>query len=156
MNPGGTVRDTTRDGGACRIAVVDGQGGGIGKSLVEKLRAQFGGRVFLLAFGTNALATSAMLRAGADEGATGENAIVRNAERVSLILGPIGIVVANAMLGELTPAMACAIGQSEAVKYLIPVSRCSVQVAGVENKTLPQHLDQVVGWVSAWMEDNRG
>lgn len=145
-------RDGKREAGLYRVAVVDGQGGGIGKSLVEKLRLQYGNRLSILALGTNALATSAMLRAGADEGATGENAIVRNAERVSLIVGPIGIVVANAMLGELTPAMACAIGQSDAMKYLIPVSRCSVQVAGVENKALPQHLDQVMDWISAWLE----
>lgn len=148
----GLNRDGKWDASLCRVAVIDGQGGGIGKSLVEKLRLQFGNRLSILALGTNALATSAMLRAGADEGATGENAIVRNAERVSLIVGPIGIVVANAMLGELTPAMACAIGQSDALKFLIPVSRCSVQIAGVESKSLPQHLDQVMEWISTWLE----
>lgn len=138
-------------GASCRVAVVDGQGGGIGKMLVERLQQQFSDRIHILALGTNALATSAMLRAGADEGATGENAIVRNAKRVEVILGPIGIVVSNAMLGELTPAMAGAIGESEAVKYLIPVSRCSVQIAGVESRSLPQFVDQVMAWFSVWL-----
>ena len=140
---------------ACRVAVIDGQGGGIGKMLVERLRLQFSDGIHLLVLGTNALATSAMLRAGADEGATGEHAIVRNASRVDVILGPIGIVVADAMLGELTPAMACAIGQSDAVKYLIPVSRCSVQIAGVQNRSLPQFVDQVMEWFSAWLAEEK-
>lgn len=134
-----------------RLAVIDGQGGGIGKALVERLRQQLGQQVHLLALGTNALATSAMLRAGADEGATGENAIVRNAARVEVIVGPIGIVVANAMLGELTPAMACAIGESPARKFLIPVSRCSVQVAGVETRSLPQSVEQVMEMVAEYL-----
>ena len=137
----------------CRVAVIDGQGGGIGKMLVERLRLQFSDSIHLLVLGTNALATSAMLRAGADEGATGEHAIVRNAPRVDVIFGPIGIVVADAMLGELTPAMACAIGRSDAVKQLIPVSRCSVQVAGVQPRPLPQLVDQVMEWFSGWLAE---
>jgi len=134
-----------------RIAVVDGQGGGIGKMLVERLREALPEQVEVLALGTNALATAAMLKAGAHQGATGENAILYNAPRVDAILGPIGIVVANAMLGELTPAMAGAIGASEARKYLVPVSRCSVQVAGVENRPVAQHVEQAVAWVAAML-----
>jgi NAD(P)-dependent dehydrogenase (short-subunit alcohol dehydrogenase family) len=137
-------------GTSLRLAVIDGQGGGIGKALVEKLRQRLVSQVHILALGTNALATSAMLRAGADEGATGENAIVRNASRVEVIVGPIGIVVANAMLGELTPAMACAVGESAAMKFLIPVSRCSVQIAGCETRALPQSVEQVVDMVEAY------
>ncbi len=130
-----------------RVAVVDGQGGGIGRALVERLRQALPG-LELVALGTNALATSAMIKAGANEGATGENAIVHQSTRVDAIVGPIGIVVANAMLGELTPLMARAIGESPVQKMLIPVSRCSVQIAGVEGRTLPQYLEQVVSWVS--------
>jgi NAD(P)-dependent dehydrogenase (short-subunit alcohol dehydrogenase family) len=102
-----------------KIAVVDGQGGGIGKALVEKLRIEFGNDIEITALGTNALATSLMLRAGADEGASGENAIVYNAGRVDVIIGPIGIIAADSMLGELTPAMAKAIAGSSAKKILI-------------------------------------
>lgn len=86
-----------------RIAVVDGQGGGMGKTLVERIRQTLGSQVEILALGTNALATAAMLKAGADEGATGENAIAVNASRVDYILGSVGILSANSMLGELTP-----------------------------------------------------
>ena len=132
-----------------RVAVVDGQGGGIGRMLVEKLRQMLPEQVEILALGTNALATAAMLKAGAQAGATGESAIVYNAHRVDAILGPIGIVVAHAMLGELTPAMACAIGGSDARKFLIPVSRCSVQVAGVETRPVASHVEQAVEWVAS-------
>ena len=138
-----------------RIAVVDGQGGGIGRALIEKLRQAFSDRIVLVALGTNSLATSAMLKAGADEGATGENAIAYNAICVDAILGPIGIVVANSMLGELTPLMAKAIGESPAPKFLIPVNRCNVHIAGIESRSLPQHVEQAVSWVADIMVSGR-
>jgi NAD(P)-dependent dehydrogenase (short-subunit alcohol dehydrogenase family) len=127
-----------------RIAVIDGQGGGIGKALVEKLRGEFGSDVEILALGTNALATSAMLKSGADEGATGENAIVYNADKIDIITGAIGIISANSMLGELTPAMAKAIAESSAPKVLIPMNRCNIQIAGVKGTALPQYIEDVV------------
>ena len=89
-----------------RIAVIDGQGGGIGKAIVEKLRKEMQEGIDIVALGTNSTATSIMIKAGANEGATGENAIVYNAPRVDVIVGAIGIIAANSMLGELTPAMA--------------------------------------------------
>ena len=127
-----------------RIAVIDGQGGGIGKAIVERLRKVFGDSVELLALGTNSLATALMLKAGANEGATGENAIVCNAAKVNLIIGPIGIVCANSLLGELTPLMAKAISESPAQKILIPLNRCNVMVAGVESKPLPHYIDDAI------------
>jgi len=127
-----------------RIAVIDGQGGGIGKALVEKIRSEFGAAVEILALGTNALATSAMLKSGADEGATGENAIVYNANKVDIITGAIGIISANSMLGELTPAMARAIAESSALKVLIPMNRCNIQIAGVKGTALPQYIEDAV------------
>ncbi|NLV35767.1 MAG: DUF3842 family protein [Clostridiaceae bacterium] len=130
-----------------RIAVVDGQGGGIGKAIVENLRAELGKSVEIIALGTNVLATSAMLKAGADEGATGENAIVFNSDKVQIIIGAIGIVAANSMMGELTPAMARAIAESPAKKMLIPTNRCNIQITGVKNTTLPQHIDEAVSLV---------
>lgn len=127
-----------------RIAVIDGQGGGIGRAIVEKLRKEFEDKLDILALGTNSLATSLMLKAGANEGATGENAIVYNASRVDIILGPIGIICANSMLGELTPKMAEAISESPAKKVLIPLNRCNVMVAGIENKPLPHYIDDAI------------
>ncbi|HNU79732.1 MAG TPA: DUF3842 family protein [Bacillota bacterium] len=127
-----------------RIAVIDGQGGGIGKAIVERFRQKLEDSVEIVALGTNSLATSLMLKAGADEGATGENAIIHNACRVDIILGPIGIISANSLLGELTPLMAKAIAESPAKKVLIPMSKCNVTVAGIETKPIPNYIDDAV------------
>lgn len=127
-----------------RLAVVDGQGGGIGKMVVEKIRQCFGDSVEILALGTNALATAAMLKAGAHEGATGENAIRFNAGKVSLIIGTIGIIAANAMMGELTPEMAKAIADSPAKKVMIPLNRCNLIVVGTRNEPLLHYIDEVL------------
>ena len=115
-----------------KIAVIDGQGGGIGSSLVAGLREHYGEKVEILAIGTNVQATSSMLKAGADLGATGENAIIVNAAKVDIIAGPIGIILANSMLGELTPAMAGAIGESSCEKILVPIQKCRITIAGTE------------------------
>ncbi len=130
-----------------KIAVVDGQGGGIGKLIVEKLRNAFGNEIAVLALGTNALATSLMLKAGANEGASGENAIVFNLPKVNVILGSVGIVCANSMLGELTPMMARAVSESPAIKVLIPLNRCNIQIAGTENQPLPHYIDDAINMV---------
>jgi 4-hydroxy-L-threonine phosphate dehydrogenase PdxA len=127
-----------------RIAVVDGQGGGIGRAIVDKLRKEFEDTIEIIALGTNSLATSLMLKVGANEGATGENAIVYNASKVDLILGPIGIVCANSLLGELSPQMAKAIAESPAKKILIPLNKCNVAVAGIESKPLPHYIDDAI------------
>ena len=127
-----------------RVAVVDGQGGGVGKALVEKLRQVFGKDLSIIALGTNSLATSLMLKAGADEGATGENAIVVNAARVDAILGAIGIISADSMLGELTPAMARAIAQSPARKVLVPLNRCQLHVVGLKNIPFAGYIEEAV------------
>ena len=126
------------------IIVIDGQGGGIGRAIVEKLRAALGNEMEIMALGTNALATAAMLRAGANDGATGENAIVRNAGKAEMIVGSIGIVAADSMHGELTPAMARAVTDSDAKKILIPLNRCNLFVAGVVGKPLPHYIDDAV------------
>ena len=127
------------------IAVVDGQGGGIGKSIVERLRTEFPkGKVRIIALGTNAVATGQMLKGGADDGATGENAIVHNMKQVDIVTGVIGILNANAMMGELTPAMAAAIGTSSAEKVLLPVNRCGIHVVRVEEAPLGRHIDNAV------------
>nr|WP_320145316.1 DUF3842 family protein [uncultured Anaeromusa sp.] len=128
-----------------RIAVIDGQGGGIGKIIVDRIRREFQEEMDVLALGTNALATAAMLKAGANEGATGENAIVRNVERVDLIVGPLSILLANAMLGELTPRMAEAIASARIPKIVLPLHRENVEVLGSSNEPLPHLVDALLG-----------
>ncbi|NLW02992.1 MAG: DUF3842 family protein [Clostridiaceae bacterium] len=125
-----------------RIAVVDGQGGGMGKVLVERIRATLGSQVEIIALGTNALATAAMLKAGADEGASGENAITVNASRVDYILGSVGIISANSMLGEMTPKMAVAIAESPARKILIPFNRCGLIIAGARDEPPVKYIEE--------------
>ena len=118
-----------------RIVVIDGQGGGFGRALIEKLRT--GGYTGeILAVGTNAAATSAMIKAGA----TGENAVIVNARRADVIAGPMGIVMANSMMGECSPAMALAVADSSARKVLIPVSKCGVQIGGLPELPLAEYI----------------
>lgn len=112
------------------ILVIDGQGGKLGRQLVEQI-AKAHPDVTLTAVGTNSLATGSMIKGGAKRAATGENAVIANSRRADIILGPIGIVLADALLGEISPAMAAAVGQSRAVKILIPMNRCETLVAGV-------------------------
>ncbi|MEW6726126.1 MAG: DUF3842 family protein [Bacillota bacterium] len=127
-----------------RIAVIDGQGGGIGKHITEKLRKALPENLEILALGTNALATSVMLKAGANEGASGENAVVYNASRVDVIVGPLGIIVPNAMLGEVTPGMAEAVAGSSAPKILLPLIRGTAELVGVCPEPLPHLVDDLV------------
>ena len=123
-----------------RILIIDGQGGGMGAQLAKLLLPKLPADCELLAVGTNVLATSAMLKAGAVRGATGENAVVYNAARADVLAGPIGIVLAGGMMGEFSPAMARAVAESPAQKVLVPVSRCGVQVAGLEAKPLGGYI----------------
>lgn len=127
-----------------KIAVVDGQGGGIGKHITEKLRRQLPDDTEIIALGTNALATAAMLKGGANEGATGENAIVCTAAKVDVIVGAISIIVANSMFGEVTPKMAEAIGGSGAKKVFLPVNRSNIDIVGVAAEPLPHQIDKLV------------
>ena len=125
------------------ILVMDAQGGGIGKQVVTAVRTRFPD-VTITAVGTNAAATTAMLRAGADEGATGENAVVVCCRRADVIIGPVGIVIADALLGEVTPRMAVAVGQSAAKRILIPVNHCTNFIAGVADLSVGRLVDSVV------------
>lgn len=125
--------------GKVMIAVVDGQGGGMGKALTERLRAEFPG-AHIRALGTNALATGAMLRAGADDGATGENALVCNLRLAELIVGPVGILMPNGLLGEVTASMAQAVGDSAAPKVLLPSSSCGIHLALEREPPVQQSL----------------
>lgn len=127
-----------------RIAVIDGQGGGIGKAIVEKLRQALPEDIEIIALGTNALAVALMMKAGANEGASGENAIVFNSPKADIIVGTIGIIAANSMMGELTPLMAKAIAESPAKKILIPMNRCNIEVVGCKSEPLPHQIEYAV------------
>lgn len=133
------------------ILVIDGQGGGLGKQLVAEIKQRCGD-VELIAVGTNAMATAAMLKAGASQAATGENAVVVCSRRADIIVGPIGIVIADALLGEITPAMATAVGQSCAKRVLIPVNHCDNLVVGVAEqptgKLVQAAADQILRLMS--------
>jgi len=115
-----------------QILVIDGQGGQLGSQIIKALLARFPG-VGIMAVGTNAVATSSMMKAGASKGATGENPVIVACRKASVIIGPIGIVIADSLMGEVTPAMAAAVGQAEAVRILIPMNKCENMVAGVNN-----------------------
>ncbi|MDQ7093758.1 DUF3842 family protein [Desulfosporosinus sp. PR] len=127
-----------------RVAVIDGQGGGIGKVLVGKIRHVFQETIEILALGTNSVATTIMVKAGANQGATGENAIKYNLNNVDFIVGTISILIANSMMGELTPDMASAIASSEAVKLLLPLNRSKVNVIGSLSEPLPHQAEMLV------------
>lgn len=131
-----------------KIVIVDGQGGKLGKLLVEQLK-QHCPTASLYAVGTNSIATATMLKAGADFGATGENPVIRAVMDADVVLGPLGIVVAHAILGEVTPAMAEAVGGCRARKLLIPMNSCGVFVAGVQELSLSAYVAQVVEQVRA-------
>ena len=134
------------------VAVIDGQGGGMGRGLVEAIKKKWP-QLHVRAVGTNSLATAAMLRSGADDGATGENAVVFNAHRADVLLGPIGVLTPNGLLGEVSPAMAAAIGGSEAVKILLPSQRCSIRLAVGEPQPLQFYLDQAVRLLGEELKD---
>ncbi len=131
-----------------QILVVDAQGGGIGKQLVSMLKQRVEGAV-VTAVGTNSLATSAMLRAGADSAATGENAVIVCARKADVIVGPVGIVIADALLGEITPAMAAAIGQSRAKRVLIPINHCDNLIAGVPDLSVSHLIQSAIDLIRA-------
>ena len=133
------------------VAVVDGQGGGIGRAIVDKVRRAFPD-LEIIALGTNSAATAQMLKAGATGGATGENAIVHNMKHVDIVMGVIGILNANAMMGELTPAMAMAIGGSHTYKILLPINRCHIRVVSVEGIPLGEHIDNAVKALAGYLE----
>lgn len=126
-----------------KLVVIDGQSGRMGQLLIERIRAaQLNCEI--TAVGTNAIATAAMLKAGADNGATGENPVLVACRTADIIAGPIGILSADSLLGEITPAMALAIGQSSAKKVLLPVNQCSNLVVGVPSLTVKELMDKAV------------
>lgn len=126
------------------ICVIDGQGGGIGSTVIKKLKEAFEETVEIIALGTNAIATAQMLKARANRGASGENAIVQTVQHVDIIIGPIAIIMAHAMMGEVTPKMAEAVAGSPAQKILLPLSQENIDVVGVSPIPLPKLVEQII------------
>jgi hypothetical protein len=126
-----------------RILVIDAQGGGIGKQLVFALKKSFPDSI-ITAVGTNSAATSAMLKAGADNAATGENAVIVGCRKTDIIVGPIGIVISDSLYGEITPSMAIAVGRSEAKRILVPINHCDNVVVGVKNLNISSLIADVI------------
>jgi len=135
-----------------RIVIIDGQGGGLGRALVERVVKELPAAE-LIAVGANALATAAMLKAGAPVGATGENAVVYNCAEADVIVGALGIGFANSMHGEISPAMARAVSESRAVKLLIPISKCSVSVVGVAEQTMAGYIAETMERLQALLHN---
>ena len=127
-----------------KIAVIDGQGGGIGSFIIKALRDNFGENIEVIALGTNSTATAVMLKARANKGATGENAIIWNASKVDIITGSLSIVLANSMLGELSPAMSSAIASSKAKKILLPLNQEQVEIINVQREPLPHLIEKLI------------
>ena len=134
-----------------KIVVIDGQGGRLGKLLVEEVKARLP-QAALLAIDTNGIASSAMQKAGASQVAKGENPVVRGVMDADVVLGPLGIVVAHAILGEVTPKMAEAVGGCRAKKFLVPMNSCGVVVAGVQELSLSAHVRQAVDRAVEFLE----
>lgn len=139
-----------------RIAVIDGQGGGIGKSIIEQIRRVICNDIEIIALGTNSLATSNMLKAGANEAATGENAISVTCQQVDIIVGPLAIIFADAMLGEISQSISTAIARSSAKKMLLPMNRCGVMVAGIKNKGIQDLIYEIVCEIQEEIKNREG
>ena len=134
-----------------KILIIDAQGGGLGKQVVTAVKQSFP-EAEITAAGTNSAATSAMLKAGADHAATGENAVIVGCRRADVIVGPIGIVIADSMWGEITPAMAAAVGQSRARRILIPINHCDNIIVGVPDLSVGRLVAGVVEEIRAVRE----
>ena len=125
------------------LLVIDGQGGQLGSQIIKAVRNRYND-IHIISVGTNATATASMIKAGADQGATGENPVIVASRKADVIVGPVGIVIADALLGEITPKMAVAVGQSNAAKILIPINKCENLVAGVPNLTTTALIDDTL------------
>lgn len=136
-----------------RICVIDGQGGGIGAAVIKRLRDVFEDRADIIALGTNAIATSQMLKARANRGASGENAIVRTVAIADLVIAPVSMIMAHAMMGEVTPRMAEAVASCPARKYLLPLFQENMEIVGLAPCPLPHLIDALV---EACLADHAG
>ncbi|MDM8538409.1 DUF3842 family protein [Desulfobacterales bacterium HSG17] len=126
------------------ICVIDGQGGGIGSAIIKKLKEYFEESIDVTALGTNAIATAQMLKARANRGASGENAIVQTVKKADVVIGPVGIIMAQAMMGEVTPKIAEAVASCQAKKLLLPLSQENLEIVGLSSAPLPHLIDALI------------
>jgi len=127
-----------------KVCVIDGQGGGIGATIIKKLKERFEERIEVIALGTNAIATAQMLKARANKGASGSNAIVHTVKKADVIIGSIGIIMPQAMMGEVTPLMAEAVCSADAKKILLPLTQENIEIVGVSGLPLPHLVDELL------------
>lgn len=127
-----------------KICIIDGQGGGIGSAVIKRIKERFGESIEVIALGTNAIATAQMLKARANKGASGSNAIVQTVKKADVIIGPVGIIMAHAMMGEVTPEMAEAVCLSQAKKVLLPLTQENISIVGVAGLSLPLLVDELI------------
>lgn len=132
-----------------RILVVDGMGGRIGQEIVQRLRGAFGESIEVLAIGTNSTATSAMLKAGANRGATGENAVRVTAREADVLVGPLSVLIPDSMMGEVTPGLAEALALSAARKVMLPLTNPRLDLVGTTKDPLPHLLEEAIGVVAS-------
>ncbi len=127
-----------------KVCVVDGQGGGIGAVIIKKLKDRFGEQIEIIALGTNAIATAQMLKSRANKGASGTNAIIQTVKKADVIIGPVGIIIPHAMMGEVTCEIAEAVSLSDARKVLLPLSQENIDIVGVAGLPLPMLVDELM------------
>jgi len=130
---------------------MDAQGGGLGKQIVGLLKKDYP-ELYIMAVGTNTMATSAMLKAGADEAATGENAVRVASRQADVIIGPVGIVIADAMLGEITPDMAKAVAQADAKRILVPFNNCDNYIVGISETSIGKLVEEAVEYLKKMLD----
>lgn len=136
-----------------KIVIIDGQGGKMGQLIIGQIKAkQLKCNIF--AIGTNSIATASMLKAGADNGATGENPVIVNCRDADIIVGPIGIVIADSLIGEITPSIAVAVGQSLAAKILLPINRCNTYVVGTQDTPISDLISSTVERIALALNTN--
>jgi hypothetical protein len=138
------MNTTEKKSALVRICVIDGQGGGIGSAVIKRLKDLFGETVEVIALGTNAIATAQMLKARANRGASGENAIVQMSKKVNFIIGPVSIIMAHSMMGEVTPKIAEAVAESPAKKLLIPLTQENMEIVGLPSTPLPHLIEALI------------
>lgn len=133
------------------VVVIDGQGGGLGRSIVEAIKSS-DLDLTVIGVGTNSIATNSLRKGGADIIATGENAIIYNAKNAKIIIGPIGLAFTNSMYGEISPNMAKAVNESEAKKYFLPISKCSSTVIGIVKKPMNEYIEELIGELKEYVK----
>jgi len=140
----------------CRILVIDGMGGRIGQEIVQRLRSAFGERIDVMAVGTNSTATSAMLKAGANRAATGENAVRVTSRKADILIGPLSMLIPNSMMGEVTPDMAKALSECSARKVVLPLTNPRLDLVGTTKAPLPHLLDEATLLVASLIGEGGG